>query len=644
MAKHIEWSNFATETWNQINMRLTLPLCFAFVLTLTVFRCGESADYQRLLQVASHDASPAAKAAADFVCTGKHDEAIINEAISKLSATLERELVPAKSMRLDLSPSTAWRPVDAGTRVRRESQAVGSSTLCVHGNDIPYPGVALDGKAFNLEAYECLELVMHSPSAIKVRVTLRDRNQQELRFHEKLPSPDQWHRLRFYLNQPYAGKANLTDITSIQIQATTELNDCEFSIAKACFTSGVKLEHARLHPGSIEIVRGQSKLKLGVDFEADLEQGVLWIDDPAPVQVRYRYGGGSIKLLPGEFHIDGPSGIELRSYCELDLQGATLLAARTYETKGLLMQTLPDSTHTHISIRGGQLRGQRMRWTPQQTISGIVIRDASHVTVSGCEIVDFNSVGLAVVQTGLGASQRWTPQRVTITDNRIARCATEYVDIRGDLYGEVGKGAEHKAMLRLAGVSGFEIRGNRIEDSFGDAKWVVDCEDGLITGNTIDNSRMGSYFVERSVRVIGTSNMIRNSGSRAVTIERGSHANIFANNVILNSYREGLWLMGCSECLIQGNRFENNGWRNSKDLDSAIKVEWQKQFAKDQANFNRITQNIIKTQPHQDQGIWIASGENSRGNTVSDNLILGTKVPVRDEGLESIIERNRTGD
>ncbi len=92
-----------------------------------------------------------------------------------------------------------------------------------------------------------------------------------------------------------------------------------------------------------------------------------------------------------------------------------------------------------------------MRWTPQQTISGIVIRDASHVTISGCEIVDFNSVGLAVVQTGFEQVNAGLLSGLpSLTTNRALR--TEYVDIRGDLYGEVGKGAEHKAMLRLAGV------------------------------------------------------------------------------------------------------------------------------------------------------------------------------------------------
>jgi parallel beta-helix repeat protein len=160
-------------------------------------------------------------------------------------------------------------------------------------------------------------------------------------------------------------------------------------------------------------------------------------------------------------------------------------------------------------------------------------------------------------------------------------------------------------------------------------------------GNTIENSRMGSYFVEGSVRVIGNANLIRNSGSRAVTIERGSHENTFCNNVILNSYREGLWLMGCSECLIQGNRFENNGWRNSEGLDSTIKIEWLKSFANDKANSNLITHNIIKMQPQQDQAIWIASGENSRGNIIADNLIIGSKLSVRDEGSETVVERNR---
>jgi len=609
-------------------------------LALTCLWLSGSA-FSQVIHVAPYNASAKVKAAADFVCTGANDELEINQAISRLSDVHHQELNGGMFLGLDVEHSEQWKPTDPGTTIRRVAFDDGSLVLQIQGADQAYPGLTQEGLTLNLEPYESFELLVHSNSAIKVRVILQDRSQHQVRYHEKVPSPGVWHRLRFYLNQPYSGSANLSEIATVQIQATSELNDCKFSMAQASFTHGMNLAHDRIHPASIQVTRDQRKLEQNIDFEIDVEQGKFWLFDNKPAKISYRHGGGSVKLSPGNYRIDAASGIELRSFCDLDLHGAILTASDAYSSPGQLMQTVPNSNHTNIAVRGGQLRGQRMKWPPRQNISGIVLRDTSNVIIENCEVVDFNSAGVAIVNTHINDSKTPRPRRVTIANNRIARCATEYVDIRHDLYGEVGKGSDHKAMLRLAGVRDFEIRGNRIEDSFGDAKWVVGCEDGIIIGNTIENSRMGSYFVERSVRVIGTANLIRNAGSRAVTIERGSHGNTFSNNIILNSYREGLWLMGCSECLIQGNRFENNGWRNSEDLDSAIKIEWQSSFEKDKASFNVITNNVIKTQPHQDQAIWIASGENSKGNRVSDNLIVGARVAVRDDGLETVAERNQ---
>lgn len=596
------------------------------------------------VRVAPHDATEDVKSGADLVCDGAQDEITINQAISKLSAVHDELVAGPKFLDLsvnDVESTRTWKPTDSQTIVRPFANDDGAKGLRILGAGKSYPGLATEGLTLDLEAFDAFDLMVHSKSSIKIRVILQDREQQEIRFHEKVPSPGIWHRLRFYLSQPYRGSANLSAITAIRIQATTELKGCEFSISQACFTRGVKLAHDRIHPGTLQVKCAHGLLKPEVDFVADLEQGMIRLFDNQPATVTYRHGGGTVQLAPGNYRIDGPTGVELRSYCELDCHGAILSATDSFAASGQLLQTVANSSHTTVAIRGGHFRGQRSKWPTQQNVGGIILRDTDNIRVEGCEITDFNSAGLAVVNTHIKDKSHPQPRRVTIAYNRIARCATEYVDIRDDLYGEVGKGADHKAMLRLAGVRDFELLHNRLEDSYGDAKWVVGCEDGVIIGNTIENSRMGSYFIEGSIRVIGTANMIRNAGSRAVTIERGSHENTFCNNVIVNSYREGLWLMGCSECLIQGNRFENNGWRNSAGLDSAIKIEWQEKFAKEQASFNLITHNVIKTQPHQDQAIWVASGEHSKGNAITDNLIIGAKVAVRDDGVETIEARNQ---
>ncbi len=612
--------------------------CLAIGLWHSATVCSQT------VRVAPHDATAVVKSGADFVCSGTQDEVTINQAIYKLSAVHAEPVAGPKFLNLsvdNVESIGSWKPTDAQTTVRPFADDDGARGLRILGSGKNYPGHAIEGLTLDLTVFDSFELVVHSNSAIKIRVILQDREQQEMRFHEKVPTPGMWHRLRFYLSQPYRGSANLSAITAIRIQATTELEGCEFSIAQACFTRGVKLAHNRIHPGTLQVKCADRLLKPEVDFVADLEQGEIRLFDDQPATVSYRHGGGTVQLAPGNYRIAGPTGIDLRSYCELDCHGAILVAADTFAAPGQLMQTVANSSHTTIAIRGGQFRGQRSKWPTRQNVGGIILRDTDNIVVEECEITDFNSVGLAIVNTHIKDKSHPRPRRVSISNNRIARCATEYVDIRDDLYGEVGNGAEHKAMLRLAGIRDFELRHNRLEDSFGDAKWVVGCEDGVIIGNTIENSRMGSYFIEGSLRVIGTANIIRNAGSRAVTIERGSHENTFCNNVIVNSYREGLWLMGCSECLIQGNRFENNGWRNSAGLDSAIKIEWQEKFAKEQASFNLVTHNVIKTQPHQDQAIWVASGEHSKSNTITDNLIMGAKVAVRDDGVETIEARNQ---
>lgn len=600
--------------------------------------------YSQTVRVAPHDATEEVKSGADFVCKGTQDEATINQAISKLSAVHQELVAGPKFLGLsiiEVESTGIWKPTDSQTTIRPFADDDTARGLRIFGSGKNYPGLAIEGSTLDLTAFDSFELMVHSNSAIKIRVILQDREQQEMRFHEKVPSPGSWHRLRFYLSQPYRGAADLSAITAIRIQATTELEGCEFSVAQACFTRDVKLAHDRIHPGTLQVKCADHLLKPEVDFVADLEQGVIRLFNDQSATITYRHGGGMVHLAPGNYRIAGPTGVELRSYCELDCHGAILTAADAFAAPGQLLQTAANFSHTTISIRGGQFRGQRTKWPTQQNVGGIILRDTDNIVVEGCEITDFNSAGLAIVNTHFKDKSHPRPRRVTIANSRIARCATEYVDIRDDLYGEVGKGSDHKAMLRLAGVRDFELRHNRLEDSFGDAKWVVGCEDGVIIGNTIENSRMGSYFIEGSIRIIGTANMIRNAGSRAVTIERGSHENTFCNNVIVNSYREGLWLMGCSECLIQGNRFENNGWRNSAGLDSAIKIEWQEKFAKEQASYNLISHNVIKTRPHQDQAIWVASGEHSKGNTITDNLIMGAKVAVRDDGVETIEARNQ---
>ncbi len=70
---------------------------------------------------------------------------------------------------------------------------------------------------------------------------------------------------------------------------------------------------------------------------------------------------------------------------------------------------------------------------------------------------------------------------------------------------------------------------------------------------------MGGYFVETCDDVVGRGNVMLENGSRGVTIERGSHDCIFADNVVRTSGREGLWAPDCVGLVVTGNVFDRNG-------------------------------------------------------------------------------------
>src|SRR5690606_29532702 len=133
-------------------------------------------------------------------------------------------------------------------------------------------------------------------------------------------------------NQGYRGEADLTDITSIALQATSELDHLKFSLAQPVFIKQVALEFGRIHPDSLRAANGEEDLKRGRDFDVDLERGLFWMlrDIPDRVEISYRHGGGTVRLLPGRYAIPEGGGIELRSYCTLDLRGASLIAAKSY--------------------------------------------------------------------------------------------------------------------------------------------------------------------------------------------------------------------------------------------------------------------------------------------------------------------------
>jgi parallel beta-helix repeat protein len=124
---------------------------------------------------------------------------------------------------------------------------------------------------------------------------------------------------------------------------------------------------------------------------------------------------------------------------------------------------------------------------------------------------------------------------------------------------EPGSVREDQGLIAFYHVHDFDVRGCRFEGSRSDATHFYRCRRGHFVQNKVYTAQMGGYFLEGCQDVTASDNVIRDNGSRGVTIERGSRRCTLQNNIVSGSGREGLWAPNCSGLLVTGNVFERNG-------------------------------------------------------------------------------------
>ncbi len=131
----------------------------------------------------------------------------------------------------------------------------------------------------------------------------------------------------------------------------------------------------------------------------------------------------------------------------------------------------------------------------------------------------------------------------------------------------MGKGSkrEDQGLVAFYFVEDFVVAGCRLERSRSDGTHFYRCRRGQINDNRIYRAKMGGYFVETCDDVVGRGNVMLENGSRGVTIERGSHDCLFADNVVRASGREGLWAPDCVGLVVTGNVFDRNGRKPNGD-------------------------------------------------------------------------------
>jgi hypothetical protein len=139
---------------------------------------------------------------------------------------------------------------------------------------------------------------------------------------------------------------------------------------------------------------------------------------------------------------------------------------------------------------------------------------------------------------------------------------------------------------------------------------------------------MGGYFLETCEDVLGSDNIIRDNGSRGVTIERGSQNCILRGNLVANSGREGLWAPDCVGLLVTGNIFDRNG---RKPNGSKAHQRWNANITINEASHDPtksptedylLSDNIIYTSDNQLAAIRIDAAK-VKSIVVKNNLLRG---------------------
>ena len=152
---------------------------------------------------------------------------------------------------------------------------------------------------------------------------------------------------------------------------------------------------------------------------------------------------------------------------------------------------------------------------------------------------------------------------------------------------------------------------------------------------------MGGYFLEECTDVVGRGNVILNNGSRGTTIERGSKNCVFADNVVRESGREGLWAPDCEGLVVTGNVFDRNGrkpngperrhiWNANITINEAFK-DPSNSPTRDYV----VSNNLIRTSGNQIAAIRVDAVAGTQDIMISNNTLVGDNRRILIEGLEA---------
>ncbi|MDF1741541.1 MAG: right-handed parallel beta-helix repeat-containing protein [Verrucomicrobiales bacterium] len=346
--------------------------------------------------------------------------------------------------------------------------------------------------------------------------------------------------------------------------------------------------------------------------------------------------GGTLTFPAVTFLLNSPAGLQLRSHLSLEMRGTTFLAREQISEDG---QIFKGEAITDLSFNGGKIVGRNDTWPDGVNIRGIYLTgECKGIRISGMEIRDLSSNGIGV----FAEDAEHPATDVWITDTIIDNCSNQYGDYRapeGERRGpEKGSDRKDQGVIALYHVHDFTIRGCRFEDSRSDGTHFFFCERGQITDCKIYRAKMGGYFLESCQQILATGNVIRDNGSRGVTIERGSQFCTLTGNTIEGSGREGLWIPDSLRCVVSGNIFSLNGRKENGDTLNTI---WNANITINQARGDKlntptahylIADNIIETDHSQVAAIRVDTRNETGNITISGNMLIGENRKIIVEG------------
>jgi len=340
--------------------------------------------------------------------------------------------------------------------------------------------------------------------------------------------------------------------------------------------------------------------------------------------------GRTLVFPPMTYRLD-ENGVEIRSRMTLVLYGAVFQLDEKCAKDGSAFIGRDVSS---VRFLGGEIVGRNDVWALGVNIRGIHLAGACRdIRLEGMRIRDLTSNGI-----GLFADETSPARDVWVTDCVVENSCNWYGDYLSEKPGpEKGSVRLDQGLIAFYHVHDFIVRGCRFDKSRSDGTHFFKCKQGQFVHNKVYSAQMGGYFLETCTDVLAADNVVRDNGSRGVTIERGSSACTLRGNIVANSGREGLWAPDSTGLVVTGNVFDRNG---RKPNGTTARHVWNANITVNEDPFDPtkspvsdylIQGNILYTTDSQIAAMRI-DASSATGIVVKDNVLRGENRKILVEG------------